>query len=253
MDWTLSGIASFRALLAQSRRAVVFTGAGISTESGIPDFRGPGGLWTKIKPIEFQDFVASDEVRQQSWRQWFEHGHGLLDAKPNRGHDAVAELVRQGTVSSVITQNVDNLHQASGVPPDKVIELHGNATYARCLDCSVRIEMDDIEREYRDTGRVGPCAQCGGIVKSATISFGQMMPAEPMQRSQEETLACDLFVVLGSSLTVYPAAGFPELARRNGAGLVIVNHQATDLDPLADLVIHEGIGDTLAAVLGDAS
>lgn len=239
----------FRELLAASQRAVVFTGAGISTESGIPDFRGPGGLWTRIKPIDFGDFIASDEVRQRSWQQWFDHGQGLRQAKPNAGHDAVARLVEDGKVAAVITQNVDNLHQDSGVPAGQVIELHGNATYAKCLDCGVPLEMDDLEREYRDTGRVGPCAQCGGIVKSATISFGQMMPEEPMQRSQAETLACDLFIVLGSSLTVYPAAGFPELAKRNGAGLVIVNNQATDLDPVADLVIHEGIGDTLQAVL----
>ncbi len=245
----MSNIDRFRELLAASQRAVVFTGAGISTESGIPDFRGPGGLWTRIKPIDFGDFIASDEVRQRSWRQWFEHGQGLRQAQPNAGHYAVARLVEDGKVSAVITQNVDNLHQDSGVPPGQVIELHGNATYARCLDCGVTSGMDDLEREYRETGRVGPCAQCGGIVKSATISFGQMMPEEPMQRSRGESLACDLFIVLGSSLTVYPAAGFPELARQNGAGLVIVNNQATDLDPVADLVIHGGIGDTLRAVL----
>lgn len=239
----------FRSLLADSTRALVFTGAGISTESGIPDFRGPGGLWTRIKPIDFGDFIASDAVRQRSWQQWFDHGQGLREAKPNAGHFAVARLVKEGKVAAVITQNVDNLHQDSGIPAEKVIELHGNATYAKCLDCGVTLVMDDLEREYRGTGRVGPCAACGGIVKSATISFGQMMPEEPMQRSQAETLACDLFIVLGSSLTVYPAAGFPRLARQNGAGLVIVNNQDTDLDPLADLVIHEGIGDTMAAVL----
>ena len=246
----MSNVDRFRGLLAGSQRAVVFTGAGISTESGIPDFRGPGGLWTRIKPIDFGDFVASDAVRQRSWRQWFEHGQGLRQAQPNAGHFAVARLVDEGKVAAVITQNVDNLHQDSGVPAGQVIELHGNATYARCLDCGATFEMDDLEREYRDTGRVGPCKQCSGIVKSATISFGQMMPEEPMQRSQAETLACDLFIVLGSSLTVYPAAGFPQLARQNGARLVIVNNQPTDLDPVANLVIQEGIGDTLAAVLG---
>jgi NAD-dependent deacetylase len=246
---TMSKTNDLRELLQGSSRAVVFTGAGISTESGIPDFRGPGGLWTRIKPIDFSDFIASDEVRQQSWRQWFDHGQGLRQAEPNAGHYAVARLVDEGKVTAVITQNVDNLHQDSGVPSQQVIELHGNATYARCLDCGVTLEMDDLEREFRDTGKVGPCSTCGGIVKSATISFGQMMPEEPMQRAQMETLACDLFVVLGSSLTVYPAAAFPELARQNGAGLVIVNNQATDLDPVADLVIHEGIGETMTAAL----
>lgn len=241
----------FCELLAGSQRAVVFTGAGISTESGIPDFRGPGGLWTRIKPIDFQDFLSSDEVRQQSWRQWFEHGKGLREAKPNAGHFAIASLVNSGKVAAVITQNVDNLHQGSGVPADKVIELHGNATYAKCLDCGKTMEMDILEQEFRDTSRVGPCSSCGGIVKSATISFGQMMPEEPMRRAEEETLACDLFVVLGSSLTVNPAAGFPGLARDKGARLIIVNQQATGMDAAADLVIHAGIGETMEAVLGE--
>jgi NAD-dependent deacetylase len=222
----------------------------MSTESGIPDFRGPGGLWTRMKPIDFQDFVTSDEVRQKSWRQWFDHGGALRSAKPNGGHFAVARLVAAGKVAVVITQNVDNLHQDSGVPAEQVIELHGNATYAKCLDCGATREMDDLEREFRLAGIIGPCSRCGGIIKSATISFGQMMPEEPMRRAHEETQACDLFIVLGSSLTVYPAAGFPELARQNGARLVIINHQDTDLDSVADLVIHEGIGETLQAVLG---
>jgi len=240
----------FRQLLADSSRAVVFTGAGISTESGIPDFRGPGGLWTRMKPIDFQEFLASDEARQRSWQQWFDRGRSLREAQPNSGHRAVAHLVGTGVVAVVITQNVDNLHQDSGISADQVIELHGNATYAKCLGCGVVITMADIEREYRDSGRVGACVRCGGIVKSATISFGQMMPEEPMQRAQEETLACDLFIVLGSSLTVYPAAGFPLLARRNGARLVIVNQQPTDLDGVADLVINESIGATMEGVVG---
>lgn len=238
-----------RQLLSNSRQAVVFTGAGMSTESGIPDFRGPDGLWKKIRPIDFQDFVRSEAVRQTSWRRWFEHGKGLLSARPNKGHLAVASLVRSGKVSAIITQNVDNLHQDSGVPVEQVIELHGNATCAKCLGCGRTLPMTEIEREFRDFGGVGPCAACGGIVKSATISFGEMMPEEPMRRATEETLACDLFIVLGSSLTVYPAAGFPGMACENGAKLVIVNQQETDLDPLADLVIHAGIGDTMSAVV----
>lgn len=242
-------IDQFRSLLSASDRAVVFTGAGISTESGIPDFRGPNGLWTRIKPIDFQDFVSSEAVRQTSWRQWFEHGQGLLDARPNAGHFAVAQLVRQGRVSAVITQNVDNLHQDSGVPGEQVIELHGNATYARCLGCELPLSLEDIEHEFRDSGKVGPCRQCGGIVKTATISFGQAMPVEPMLRAEEESLACDLFIVLGSSLTVYPAAGFPALACDNGASLVIVNQQPTDMDGAADLVICAGIGQTMQALV----
>jgi NAD-dependent deacetylase len=242
----------FRSLLSASRRAVVFTGAGISTESGIPDFRGPNGLWTRIKPIDFQDFVSSEEVRQKSWRQWFEHGQGLLDARPNAGHYAVADLVSQGKVSAVITQNVDNLHQESGVPDEQVIELHGNATYARCLGCELLVSLDDIEQEFRDSGKVGPCRQCGGIVKTATISFGQAMPEQPMRRAEEETLACDLFIVLGSSLTVYPAAGFPAMAYQSGSKLVIVNQQQTDMDAAAELVVNAGIGQTMEAVVASS-
>ncbi len=247
----LSEIHVLRRLLSESRRAVVFTGAGISTESGIPDFRGPNGLWTKIKPINFQDFIGSEAVRQKSWRQWFEHGHGLLEAKPNAGHRAVAELVAKEKVAVVITQNVDNLHQDAGVPQEQVIELHGNATYAKCLACHRVIPLEKVEAQFRGSGCVDPCLACGGIVKTATISFGQMMPEEPMRRAEAETLACDLFVVLGSSLTVYPAAGFPAMACENGAKLVIVNHQATDLDSAADLVIHASIGDTMDAAVAD--
>jgi NAD-dependent deacetylase len=242
-------IERFRALLANCERAVVFTGAGISTESGIPDFRGPGGLWTKMKPIQFQDFVASDTVRQQSWQQRFEHGRNLFDVEPNSGHLAVAALIERGVASAVITQNIDNLHQNSGIPAEKVIELHGNGTYAKCLGCGQIYTMDAIEREFSETGRVEACQECGGIVKSATISFGQAMPEEPMQRAETETLACDLFIVLGSSLTVYPAAGFPALARNNGAELVIVNEQATDMDSTASLVIRAGIGATMTTAV----
>lgn len=244
-----TAIDQFRKLINDCQRAVVFTGAGISTESGIPDFRGPNGLWKKMKPIDFQEFVRSEEARQTSWQRWFEHGQGLLTANPNAGHFAVARWVEMGKVSAVITQNVDNLHQESGVPEERVIELHGNATYAKCLDCERVIALESIAAQFRESGRVGPCDSCGGIVKTATISFGQMMPEEPMRRAEEETLAADLFIVLGSSLTVYPAAGFPRMAYENGTKLVIVNQQPTDMDSMADLVIHREIGNTLQGLL----
>ena len=237
------------ALIAASRRALFFTGAGISTESGIPDFRSPGGVWTKMQPIYFQEFVASEETRREAWRRRFDNRDGWVGAQPNRGHFAVAQLVKTGKAQAVITQNVDNLHQNSGVPEERVIELHGNATYARCLECQVRVELSDIEREFKDTGTVGPCKACGGIIKSATISFGQQMPATPMQRAQEETMLCDLFIVLGSSLSVFPAASFPVRAKRKGAALVIVNRDPTEMDELADLVIHASIGETMGRVV----
>jgi NAD-dependent deacetylase len=244
-------LTQLRAMLDAAKRIVIFTGAGISTESGIPDFRSPGtGLWTKIKPIEFQDFIASEAIRQESWRRRFAGDRAMENAKPNKGHEAVAKLIREGKATAVITQNVDNLHQDSGIDPSQVIELHGNASYAKCLDCQTRYEMADLEQQFATTGRVAPCGRCGGIVKSATISFGQAMPEEEMQRAQEQTLRCDLFVVIGSSLVVYPAAGFPELAKQLGAKLVIINREPTPLDPIADLVVHRAIGQTLAYAVG---
>ena len=241
----------FRELIDAARRIVVFTGAGISTESGIPDFRSPGtGLWTKIKSIQFQDFLASESVRQESWRRRFTGERAMENAKPNKGHEAVAKLIRDGKATAVITQNVDNLHQDSGVDSDRVIELHGNASFAKCLACDTRYEMADLEQQFNATGRVAPCGRCGGIVKSATISFGQSMPEDAMRRAHEHTLRCDLFIVIGSSLVVYPAAGFPELAKDLGAKLVIVNREPTPLDPIADLVLHREIGQTLAYAVG---
>lgn len=238
-----------RKLLNASRRAVFFTGAGISTESGIPDFRSPGGVWTTMQPIGFQDFVASEKTRREAWRRRFDNHDGWVGAQPNSGHYTIAEFIRRGKALAVITQNVDNLHQISGVPPDKVIELHGNATYATCLSCHTRTELTDIEREFASTGSVAPCTRCGGVIKSATISFGQQMPALPMQLANAATMQCDLFIVLGSSLSVFPAADFPLRARQNGAALVIINRDPTDMDELADLVIHAGIGATLTKVM----
>lgn len=233
-------------LLEAATRVVIFTGAGISTESGIPDFRSPGGVWTKMKPIQFQDFVSDPEIRKESWRRKFDGQATIEGAKPNRGHLSVAKLVQVGKVSHVITQNIDNLHQNSGVPADKVIELHGNATYAKCLDCGNPSDFRDLELQYRANGDVPDCEHCGGIIKSATISFGQAMPELEMIQAEEATLECDLFIAIGSSLVVYPAAGFPILAKRNGAKLVILNREATDLDPYADLVINDEIGPTLS-------
>jgi NAD-dependent deacetylase len=229
-------------LVDRAHRVVVFTGAGISTESGIPDFRSPGGVWSRMKPIYFQDFVASEERRREAWTRVFNGAAGWTGRAPNAGHDAVARLVAAGKVSSVITQNVDNLHQDSGIPDDKVIELHGNASYATCLACGLRHELHHLKPIFVEQGNIPHCRSCGGLVKTATISFGQPMPAGPMARAEAETLACDLFLVLGSSLVVFPAASFPLLAKRNGAGLAIINREATEMDVYADLVINDEIG-----------
>ena len=236
------------AMVAAARNVVVFTGAGMSTESGIPDFRSPGGVWSRMKPIQFQDFVAREDLRREAWRRAFSGVAGWTGAKPNAGHIAVARLVGSGKVLAVITQNVDDLHQASGIPADKVIELHGNASYATCLECGLRHELADLREPFLDRGEVPVCRACGGVVKVATISFGQPMPAAQMDRAEAATHACDLFVVLGSSLVVFPAAGFPLSAKRNGAALAIVNREPTDQDGYADLVLHQEIGVVLASI-----
>jgi NAD-dependent deacetylase len=243
-------VAELAQAIAQSRRAVVFTGAGISTESGIPDFRSPGGIWTRMAPIDFSDFLASEEARRETWRRRFAMEDTFREARPNRGHRAVAELVCRGKAAAVITQNIDGLHQASGIADDRVIELHGNTTYAHCLDCKARYELAALRAAFERVEAAPICDGCGGYVKTATISFGQTMPVDAMRRAETETLAADLFIVAGSSLVVYPAAGFPELAKRNGATLAIVNREPTGLDHIADLVLHQSIGETLGAAIG---
>jgi NAD-dependent deacetylase len=237
-------------LMAGAKRIVAFTGAGISTESGIPDFRSPGGIWTKYQPIYFDDFMSSEEMRRESWRRKFATDETMLKAEPNAGHRALAKLVEQGRMSAVITQNVDGLHQRSGIPDSRVIELHGNSTYASCLDCGQRYELEPIKKAFQGKGELPLCHKCDGIVKTATISFGQSMPEIQMARAQDETMTCDLFIVLGSSLVVYPAAGFPRLAKRKGIKLVIVNRDPTDQDDDADLVLHAEIGPTMSRVVG---
>ena len=247
----MDGVERLREAIGKAQRAVMFTGAGISTESGIPDFRSPGGVWDRYKPIMFDDFISSEEMRRETWRRKIETDKTMTDAKPNRGHRAVAALVERGIVSAVITQNIDGLHQASGVPDDKVIELHGNSTYAACLDCRLRYDLDDILAAFRKDETLPICTSCGGMVKTATISFGQAMPEDAMRQAEMETMAADLFIVCGSSLVVYPAAGFPIAAKRNGAFLAIVNREPTDLDRFADLIVHDEIGDALGGAVGN--
>ncbi len=237
-------------MLTACHRGVVFTGAGISTESGIPDFRSPGGVWSQYRPIEFQEFLASEAARRAYWRRKFATHGAVAEAAPNRGHRAVAELARRGTISWVITQNIDGLHQVSGVPEDRVIELHGNTTYATCLDCGERHELAPIGEAFAADETLPLCRRCGGMVKSATISFGQAMPEDAMRRAEAATLECDLFLAIGSSLVVYPAAGFPARAKQGGARLVILNREPTQLDSMAELVLNLEIGPALGAAVG---
>ena len=245
----MSDISCLAALLSGSARTVVFTGAGISTDSGIPDFRSPGGVWSRMKPIDFETFMHDEDARREAWRRTFSGAAGWVGAKPNEGHFAIARLVQSGNVSHVITQNVDNLHQDAGVPAHRVIELHGNAGYATCLMCGLRHELADLRDSFLEQGTLPACRACGGIVKSATISFGQPMPIEAMRRAEAASRDCDLFVVLGSSLVVYPAASLPMVAKSNGAALAIINREPTEMDGRADVVIHAEIGAVLREIV----
>lgn len=241
-----SGVERLGDMIASARIIVPFTGAGISTECGIPDFRSPGGIWTRNRPIQFDEFVASQEARDKSWRRRFAMEEVFAAAKPGRGHRALASLHRAGKIPAVITQNIDNLHQASGFAADCVIELHGNTTYARCIGCGQAYQLDWVKRRFDQDGAAPNCAACDAPVKTATISFGQAMPEDEMQRATELSQACDLFIAIGSSLVVWPAAGFPMMAKNAGARLVIINREPTEQDDIADLVIRHDIGEALA-------
>jgi NAD-dependent deacetylase len=239
-------VSGLRNLLANSSRAVVFTGAGVSTESGIPDFRSPGGIWTNNRPIDFSDFLASEEMRREAWRRKFKVDGAISQAVPNDGHRIIADWIHSGPASLLITQNVDGLHQASGIPDEYIVELHGNTTYAHCLDCAQRYELAPIRAAFEADESLPVCSVCDGIIKTATISFGQAMPQREMGIAEQGSRECDLFLVIGSSLVVYPAAGLPVLAKRSGAKLVIINREPTALDDIADLVLNCEIGEVLS-------
>lgn len=247
-----SGVERLGEMFAAAKTIVPFTGAGISTECGIPDFRSPGGIWTKHRPIPYDEFVASQEARNEAWKRRFAMQDTFGAARPGRGHRALASLYRAGKVPGVITQNIDNLHQNSGVAADDVIELHGNTTFARCIGCGKRFEIEWVREKFEADGGVAPaCPACDDPIKTATISFGEAMPEMPMQRATELSQDCDLMLAIGSSLVVWPAAGFPLLAKRSGAKLVIINIQPTDQDDQADLVIRFDIGETLGPFVGN--
>jgi NAD-dependent protein deacetylase/lipoamidase len=241
-----TAMARLQEMVRAASMVVPFTGAGISTECGIPDFRSPGGLWTRNRPIPFDEFLASQEARNESWRRRFAMGEQFGEARPGRGHRALASLYRAGKVPAVVTQNIDNLHQASGIAPEHVVELHGNTSYGLCLDCAKRYELSWVRRRMDQANGCAPdCPSCGGFIKTATISFGQAMPDAAMQRAEELALRCDLFAAIGSSLVVWPAAGFPLMAKRNGARLIIINREPTEFDEIADLVVRQDIGTVL--------
>jgi NAD-dependent deacetylase len=246
-----SGVEQLGDMIAEARTIVPFTGAGISTECGIPDFRSPGGLWTRNRPIPFDEFVASSEARDESWRRRFAMEPVFAAARPGRGHRALASLYKAGKIPAIITQNIDNLHQMSGFAADHVVELHGNTTYARCIGCGQAYDLPWVKQRFEAEGAAPDCTACDEPVKTATISFGQSMPEDEMRRATELAQQCDLFLAIGSSLVVWPAAGFPLMAKNSGARLVIINNEPTEQDEMADLVLRFDIGETLGPFVGN--
>jgi len=238
-------------LIIQARRPVVFTGAGVSTESGIPDFRSPGGIWDRFDPDEFtyQNFIANEEGRRKYWQLGRQLYTVVRSAQPNPAHYAVAELHRLGKLDCCITQNIDNLHQKAGLPPEKVIELHGNATRARCLGCERPYSRDQIQGWLESGVEIPTCPACGGIIKPNTILFGEAMPARETLEAEQRAKGSDLFIAVGSSLVVYPAAMMPLHAKRAGAKLVIINLAETPHDPYADVRISGKAGPVMDQLL----
>lgn len=241
-------------IIVQSKRIVVFTGAGIGTESGIPDFRSPGGIWDRYDPNEltYQKFLTSQASREKYWER-----HKLLwpviaAARPNAGHLAIAELHKMGKLDCVITQDGDSLHQKSGVPEEMVIELHGTWTRALCLGCGRKYPSEEVQVRLEAGEKVPTCKECGGIMKPDVIQFGQAMPEKETREAERRAASCDLLMACGSSLIIYPAAGMPLIAKENGAKLVIINLMPTPHDQYADVVINEKIGKVLPQIIEQA-
>ncbi len=240
--------------IAASRHLVVFTGAGISTESGIPDFRSPGGIWDRFDSKEFtyQKFLTDPQARKNSWALSKTSWPVIRAAAPNAAHLAIRDLDRMGKLAAVITQNIDNLHQESGIPEDRVIELHGTSKFVYCIECGKRYSREVIQ-EWLEQGDESPeCDECSGILKSATVAFGEPMPIQEVELAQKHASQSDLFIVVGSSLVVYPAAQLPLTAKRSGSKLVIVNMSSTPHDAYADMVIHGKAGDILPQMVLEA-
>jgi NAD-dependent deacetylase len=245
----------FAARLRQYSDIVFFTGAGISTESGVPDFRSPGGVWTKYQPVYFQDFIASEAARIRHWQLKKATYELYKKVQPNIGHYAIRDFEKRGKLLGLITQNIDGLHGLSGVSAEKIVELHGTDRLVTCLECGKRFEPANVYESLSEDFSAPTCDACGGLLKSANVSFGQQMPVQAMQQAQAWSQAAEIFVVIGSSLQVQPAASFPVIAKRSGALLAIINRDATPLDDLADFVYHGGIGEffgKLNPLLSDA-
>ncbi len=239
------------AMIREARKILVFTGAGLSTESGIPDFRSPGGVWDKYDPSDFyfQKIISDENSREKYWKMSTEFYGTMKDAIPNPAHFAVKSLEDIGKLLAVVTQNIDHLHHKAGNSPEKIIEIHGTAFSVSCLSCGRKYDRDEIEDRLKTGVKVPYCDDCSGILKPDTISFGQAMPQDEMAQATMDARDCDLCLVLGSSLVVYPAASVPMQAVHNGARLIIINRDKTPLDSSADLVIHESVSKVLARIM----
>jgi NAD-dependent deacetylase len=237
--------------IVSSERVIVFSGAGLSTESGIPDFRSPGGVWDRYDPEDFyfQNFVASESSREKYWQMATEMWEPIKQAQPNQAHLAIAELEKLGKLDCVITQNIDGLHFKAENSEEKVLQLHGTAIFVSCLSCKKRYDRNEIQERIKKGQKAPRCDDCGGILKPATISFGQSMPEEETREAYHRSSLCDLFIVIGSSLVVQPAASMPLVAKRNGGRLVIINRDPTPYDDMADLLIHGQAGPTMGSIL----
>jgi NAD-dependent deacetylase len=236
----------FAAKIRDNDRIVVFTGAGISTESGIPDFRSPGGIWTRYRPVTFQEYLSSESARIEAWKRRLDGWEQYKKAKPNIGHFFVQSLSVKEKLIGLITQNVDGLHSMAGLPDEQIVELHGSNRKVICLNCGKEFEPERIINQLVGDFSAPRCDSCGGILKSATVSFGQAMPEQAMRRAQEWTEQAEIFIVMGSSLQVQPAASFPVLAKHNRALLAIINREAGPLDDMADFVHNGAIGEFCA-------
>jgi NAD-dependent deacetylase len=239
-------------LIINAKKLVVFTGAGVSTESGIPDFRSPGGIWSRFDPEDFtyQKFVSDPEARRKQW-QMLGEGHLTTEAKPNPAHYAIAELDRLGRLDCVITQNVDNLHQKAGVPADKVFELHGNVLWAVCLSCGQRYPFEQIKARLDEGEEIPDCEACHGILKPNAVLFGEQLPSEVLTEATNRSSNCDLFIVVGSTLVVYPAAYMPIYAVQAGAKLVIVNLSSTPMDAEAVVLLRSKAGEAMSRIIDE--
>jgi len=241
-------VEQFRELVDHASNIVVLTGAGISTESGVPDFRSPGGLWEQFRIVEYGEYVESEDARIEDWHRRFYMKDQIGAVEPNVGHTKIAEWIKTGKCACLITQNVDGLHQRGGAPQDKIIEIHGNATTASCISCGLQQEMETSRELFDATGESPKCQSCEGLIKADIVMFGESMPVEKTNRAFEIAETADLFIAIGTSLVVQPAAVLPLHAKRNGARFAILNRNPTELDRFADCVVNDEIGKVLGAV-----